>query len=278
MHKATHLLENVLQRAPRHTPTLERLLDIYLGAGNDRRTAEISALLEQIHGERKDHVNTERFAGLRQRFQKVVGLSTEELLASATASAAAPAAADGLSGAPVRLPPAEQHASLEEFTIDIEEGELGTGDLAESAPSAAEFEIPVAPLDPEPEVVEYQSVSASAAPAPALSGEELDLSDEWEAMVQEVAEPPREAFALPEPAAAAAIAPAEVESTLQLPAGDEAFEIEMLEISAVEPDAEIQPEVSASPELRGMPTWLEIPSVEFELGAGARSPQLSDFC
>ena len=38
--KATHLLENVLQRAPRHTPTLERLLDMYLGAGNERRTAE----------------------------------------------------------------------------------------------------------------------------------------------------------------------------------------------------------------------------------------------
>ena len=37
--KATHLLENVLQRAPRHTPTLERLLDLYLVAGNERRTA-----------------------------------------------------------------------------------------------------------------------------------------------------------------------------------------------------------------------------------------------
>ena len=43
--KATHLLENVLQRAPRHTPTLERLLDLYLGAGNDRRTAELAAQL-----------------------------------------------------------------------------------------------------------------------------------------------------------------------------------------------------------------------------------------
>ena len=71
--KATHLLENVLQRAPRHTPTLERLLDLYLGAGNDRRTAELAAQLEQIHHQRQDTVNTERFAELRQRFQKVAG-------------------------------------------------------------------------------------------------------------------------------------------------------------------------------------------------------------
>src|ERR1700753_3651481 len=45
--KATHLLESVLQKAPRHTPTLERLLDLYLGAGNDRRTAELASQLEQ---------------------------------------------------------------------------------------------------------------------------------------------------------------------------------------------------------------------------------------
>jgi tetratricopeptide (TPR) repeat protein len=47
--KAATLLENVLVRAPRHTPTLERLLDLCLGAGNERRTAELAALLEQIH-------------------------------------------------------------------------------------------------------------------------------------------------------------------------------------------------------------------------------------
>ena len=50
--KAANLLENVLQRAPRHTPTLERLLDLSLGAGNDRRTAELAAQLEEIHRNR----------------------------------------------------------------------------------------------------------------------------------------------------------------------------------------------------------------------------------
>ena len=77
-HKATHLLENVLQRAPRHTATLERLLDFYLGAGDERRTAELAAQLEQIHRERNDSINAERFAELRSRFEKAAGTSEEE--------------------------------------------------------------------------------------------------------------------------------------------------------------------------------------------------------
>src|SRR6202041_3098748 len=80
--KATHLLENVLQRAPRHTPTLERLLDLHLGAGNERRTAELASQLEQIHRERNDTVNADRFLELRQRFQKAAGMSEAELPAA----------------------------------------------------------------------------------------------------------------------------------------------------------------------------------------------------
>src|SRR5262249_14625636 len=40
--KAIGLLEAILRRAPRHTPTLEKLLDFVLGAGDDRRTAELA--------------------------------------------------------------------------------------------------------------------------------------------------------------------------------------------------------------------------------------------
>ena len=47
--KAIGLLEAILRRAPRHTPTLEKLLDFVLGAGDDRRTAELAAKLEQLH-------------------------------------------------------------------------------------------------------------------------------------------------------------------------------------------------------------------------------------
>src|SRR6267143_1082209 len=77
--KAIGLLEAILRRAPRHTPTLEKLLDFVLGAGDDRRTAELAAQLQQIHGETGDKRSSERFGELRRRFQRAAGLTDEEL-------------------------------------------------------------------------------------------------------------------------------------------------------------------------------------------------------
>jgi tetratricopeptide (TPR) repeat protein len=88
--KAIGLLEAILRRAPRHTPTLEKLLDFVLGAGDDRRTAELASHLEQIHQDRGDTRSAERFGELRRRFQRAAGLSDEELTA-APAAIAAPA-------------------------------------------------------------------------------------------------------------------------------------------------------------------------------------------
>src|SRR2546426_2179587 len=96
--KAIGLLEAILRRAPRHTPTLEKLLDFVLGAGDDRRTAELAAQLEQIHDEAGDKRNAERFAELRRRFQRAAGLTDEEL-AGAT-SAALPATKETAAGKP----------------------------------------------------------------------------------------------------------------------------------------------------------------------------------
>jgi tetratricopeptide (TPR) repeat protein len=198
-HKATHLLENVLQRAPRHTATLERLLDFYLGAGDERRTAELAAQLEQIHRERNDSVNAERFAELRSRFEKAAGTSEEEK-GEATAQGSAPTAA---MAAPV--------ASEPEAKVEVAPAETISQDASPApAPAApagpAEFEIAVAPVETEehapPQAAPAPAPAApvAAAPAPpkaeevpaaarASSGEEVDLSDEWEAMAQEVAEP-----------------------------------------------------------------------------------------
>ncbi len=81
--KAIGLLEAILRRAPRHTPTLEKLLDFVLGAGDDRRTAELAAQLEQIHTETGDKRSAERFAELRRRFQRAAGMSDEELAGAA---------------------------------------------------------------------------------------------------------------------------------------------------------------------------------------------------
>jgi len=65
--------EAILRRAPEHTPTLEKLLDFVLGAGDDRRTAELAAQLERIHTERGDSAGADRFGELARRFQRRCG-------------------------------------------------------------------------------------------------------------------------------------------------------------------------------------------------------------
>jgi tetratricopeptide (TPR) repeat protein len=256
--KATTLLENVLQRAPRHTPTLERLLDLYLGAGNERRTAELAALLEQIHRERQDTVNTDRFAELRQRFQKLAGMPVEEL--PMAANVATPPAATPAPVAAVAM------ASQEPAKLELDPV------VQPAAPSQAptEFEVPLATFEVEPAAVEPALASTEpldppVAPEPvAASGlaEEVDLSDEWEAMVQEVAEP-----------TAAAPAPKELEAPepvqVQAPEEEERIEIELpseeitpVEVAQVEPvriETELEiPEATVVPEATIVPETIEV--------------------
>jgi pilus assembly protein FimV len=151
--KAIGLLEAILRRAPRHTPTLEKLLDFVLGAGDDRRTAELAAQLEQIHSERGDARSAERFGELRRRFQRAAGLSDEELVPTAHASVAEPEAAE-----------VESEEALPEINAE---------------PSLSEFAIEEAPAE---------AAEVSAAPAEASAVEEVhevDLSDEWASMLEE---------------------------------------------------------------------------------------------
>jgi tetratricopeptide (TPR) repeat protein len=210
--KATHLLENVLERAPRHTPTLERLLDLYLGAGNDRRTAELASQLEQIHRERNDTVNADRFAELRQRYQKAAGITAEELPPAPTVPPPA---------APVAVAPVEQAPEpIVEATVEAPPVQKPPAKAAPPPVPAAtvEFEIPLA--EPEPQHAQPPAAATPEAPAPAAptaqpvaATEELDLSDEWEAMIQDVSEtapkaPAAEAApAAPEPVHAAEAEP-----------------------------------------------------------------------
>jgi pilus assembly protein FimV len=147
--KAIGLLEAVLRRAPRHTPTLEKLLDFVLGAGDDRRTAELAAQLEQIHTQRGDARGAERFGELRRRFQRAAGLSDEDLALHAA--------------------PPSQHvaeAAIEEVLPEIE---------AEATPG-------------EPAVEEVPADVAEVSASPAASTEavhEVDLSDEWATMLEQ---------------------------------------------------------------------------------------------
>jgi len=147
--KAIGLLEAILRRAPRHTPTLEKLLDFVLGAGDDRRTAELASQLEQIHNERGDQRGAERFGELRRRFQRAAGLSDEDLVAASAAQS--------------------QHASVEAASeVDLPE-------------IAAEPATPTAPK------ISAQAEVSASQPAPASQEEvhEVDLSDEWASLLQE---------------------------------------------------------------------------------------------
>lgn len=202
--KAINLLENVLQRAPRHTPTLERLLDFYLGASNDRRTAELASQLEQIHRERDDTTNAERFSELRQRYQDAAGLTTADM------PAAPPAPPDEM-----ETPPAVE-AVFATSTISPQARVEQAAPPPAAAP--AEFEIPLTPTDPKPAAAAppiapakhlAAPVPAKPEPTPVPAAEEVDLSDEWEAMTQEAAEEPEPAqeFSVAAPPAAPASAP-----------------------------------------------------------------------
>jgi len=172
--KAIGLLEAILRRAPTHTPTLEKLLDFVLGAGDDRRTAELAAQLEHIHAQRGDARGSERFGELRRRFQRAAGLSDADL--EAAVAAAMPQ--------PVETVPMEE--VLAEPVAD------GTPEVAtvpaETAEPAAEPAKKVPPEEPPAvEIVEEAPAEPVAAGSP--EHEEVDLSDEWASLLEETREP-----------------------------------------------------------------------------------------
>jgi pilus assembly protein FimV len=146
--KAIDLLESVLERAPRHTPIIERLLDLSVGAGNDRRTVELASLLEQIAMERNDRAGAERFAELRRRFQRAAGID--------------PSVGAAKSAPPPSAPPPE-------FSVPVIQAELDE---------------PVAEVAPAPDPV---PAGPMAIPMPVESVvHEVDLSDEWAALSEQL--------------------------------------------------------------------------------------------
>jgi pilus assembly protein FimV len=230
--KAAHLLENVLQRAPRHTPTLERLLDLQVGAGNERRTAEIAGQLEQIHRERGDTHNADRFAELRKRFQQLAGVTEEELT-----RAPAPSQPGDASPQVTDVP---QMAAMAEFaaTVELVEAPVPVELQRAESDGPLEFEVPVGSVQTEetqgttvdeiPQAIEQ--VTGQVIGEAAAAGEEVDLSDEWEAMVQEVVEP-----------AAAEMPQAPVEAQPEAEASPEFTVDATIEVPA-EPSIELTPE------------------------------------
>jgi tetratricopeptide (TPR) repeat protein len=158
--KATGLLEAILRRAPRHAPTLEKLLDFVLGAGDDRRTAELAAQLEQIHTENGDVRSAERFEELRRRFQRAAGMTDEEL---APHQAAAPPPEPQVSeSAPEPATTVESSAPAQEEVHEVDLSDEWASMLNDTRPAepaakapaareggAAEFEVPLEAAEPQ---------------------------------------------------------------------------------------------------------------------------------
>jgi pilus assembly protein FimV len=207
--KAISLLEAILRRAPRHTPTLEKLLDFVLGAGDDRRTAELSALLEEIHQDRSDARGAERFGELRRRFQRAAGLTDEELAAT-TASvprhlvpsapvdhapdvAAEPVPEASSQGSNVAIPnaaavPAAPPSDFPEFHLSADLAEAHNHPLpslqessASSPEHPAEFDIPTESFSAAEEVNPFAEISSeipeTLTPQSQASPIELNIPD-----------------------------------------------------------------------------------------------------
>jgi tetratricopeptide (TPR) repeat protein len=188
--KAIGLLEAILRRAPTHTATLEKLLDFVLGAGDDRRTAELAAHLEHIHGSRGDARSSERFGELRRRFQRAAGLTDEEIQAAVRAAMPQP-----VETVPVEDGVADVVAEAPEPVAEV--AEAGTAKIAPSTSPAAGSKSAEAEEPPEIEMEE------ASEPAPQSTAEaqpeEVDLSSEWASLLEET----REQTAKPEAAAPA---------------------------------------------------------------------------
>lgn len=156
--KAIDLLEKVLIQAPRHTASVEKLLDLYLGEGNHRRTAELAALLTKIYTQRGDSAQAERFQELEKRFQRAATLDGDAPAAGATADAGKQAPA--------------------EFAI----------------PPAAAEEVPHAPVvaasTAAKQVSPPKQPATVAAKAKAEPAKEIDLSNEWAELSHEVHDGP----------------------------------------------------------------------------------------
>jgi pilus assembly protein FimV len=230
--KAIGLLEAILRRAPMHAPTLEKLLDFVLGAGDDRRTAELAAQLEHIHAGRGDTRSAERFGELRRRFQRAAGLTDEEI-----ATAVASAMPQAVETVPVEEVTAE--AEAEEFPVEasaaaateLEEMPVGVVDaVAEAAVPVVQEELPII------EITEEAPQPAASEPA----REEVDLSSEWASLLEETKQP------APELAAA---------SPVQAEAAPE--ETEMPEF-VVQEEAPVEAAAEAKPEASDIPTRHEI--------------------
>lgn len=217
--KAIDLLEEVRLRAPDHSPVLERLFDLHLGAGDERRTAELAAQLEQLWNTRGDHTRAERFGELRRRFQRAAGMDTQDI--------------------------ADAAAKQAKFAVPVVEAQP----VQESEPQP-EFQVPAVPAEP----------VLPQAPAAQTAIHEVDLSEEWESLSQQLEEGTnaQAETALPAPTAQTTGAVAHDTSAQQPPRHEDSQQSE------------------AAPPLPAEPIQETYPAFDLELEPPARSARQGD--
>jgi tetratricopeptide (TPR) repeat protein len=228
--KAIGLLEAILRRAPTHTPTLEKLLDFVLGAGDDRRTAELAAQLEHIHSQRGDTRSSERFGELRRRFQRAAGLTDDEIFAAVAAAMPQPVE-----------------------TVPVEEAPEAVAELPELPMAAAEASPVKEPAAAEIEIIEDEPVAAT-------QEEEVDLSSEWATLLEETKEPAPQAPAKPVPPAA--VVPPPAAKSAPPPAPVEEFDLPEFSIEEPAPAASEPTHAAAHSEQQPAAQEPQVPAAE----------------
>ena len=171
-------------------------MDFVLGAGDDRRTAELAAQLEHIHTLRGDSRGGERFGELRRRFQRAAGLTDDEI--SAAVQAAMPQPVETLPVEEVQGTATKEGAK--ELPVETAAVEAAEVPVLEANAAAAEAPVVEAPPASEPEAEEVpeievieptpeaESIPVDGEPQ-AAEAEEVDLSAEWASLVEETREP-----------------------------------------------------------------------------------------
>ncbi len=240
--KAMDLLETVLKRAPGNPQALEKLLDMCLGAGNEKRTAELAAQLEAIYRDKGDGPKAERFADLHRRYSRVAGKAGE---APAAEQKGPPEFQIPVVEVDLSVPAASPEPVVQE--VDLSEDWAAVANEATAqpaepvpAPAAEEEQKPAAEAPPEFEIEVAAEPTQAEAPAPqSLPEPEPGVPVEFEMEVS--AEP-----ATAEPAQAAQpvmeieLQPEPPRTKAPAPVGQKAPEFEM-QLAPVAPAAPAPP-------------------------------------
>ncbi|HWQ03694.1 MAG TPA: tetratricopeptide repeat protein, partial [Candidatus Nitrosotenuis sp.] len=199
--KAIDLLESAVERVPTHVGMLEKLLDMHLGASNERRTAELAERLEKICSERGDSARAEKFAELRRRFDRAARLTEE----APVAAAAAPEFS--LTPAPVPEPEvaAEAPAPAEEAAVHEVDLSAEWASLSQLTPETpAEVAPPPAEAPVEEEVLELPLEAPPAEQTAEAVAPQTEEVVEYELELAPVTPPASAPEPAPEPVAPAA--------------------------------------------------------------------------